>query len=84
LDRFKENLKKELAVQDFATLPEATKTELETLLKGGSAPEAKAVQAPQAEQVQAAPVAPEAKPAVTPPPEQVTTVPAAPEAPETK
>jgi tetratricopeptide (TPR) repeat protein len=84
LHRFKENLKKELAVQDFATLPEATKTELETLLKGGSAPEAKAVQAPQAEQVQAAPVAPEAKPAVTPPLEQITTVPAAPEAPETK
>jgi tetratricopeptide (TPR) repeat protein len=79
LDRFKENLKKELAVQDFATLPEATKTQLEALLKGGSAPGARPVQPPQDEQEKAASVAPEAKSAQTLQPEQVQVAPVAPE-----
>ncbi len=84
LDRFKENLKKELAVQDFATLPEATKTQLEDLLRGSSAPEAKATQITQPQQAQTAPAAPEAKSAQTPQSEQVQTAPIATEAPKAK
>jgi len=82
LDRFKESLKKELAERDFKNLPEATKAELEALLKNGSAQETKATGTPQAEQALTAPVAPEAKPAQAPLPEQIQTAPAAPEAPK--
>jgi len=59
LDRFKDSLKRELAEQDFKTLPEATKAQLEALLKAGSAPEAKPLQTPQPAQANAAPAAPQ-------------------------